>query len=75
MRPTTKYGNHSNNKFYQRNNAKTKNLWQNIQSTAAIFKSDPIGSEVNLSNKTFTKNTFKLSNKNLNFIPTFKTNK
>ena len=70
-RPTTKYGDYSSNKFYQRNNAKTKNLWQNIQSTAR-FKSDPIGSVVNLSNKKFTKDTFKLLNKNLNFIPTLK---
>ena len=32
----------------------TKNLWRQIQSTAR-FKSDPIGSIDNLSNKTFTK--------------------
>ena len=31
---------------------------------------DPIGNVINLSNKTFTKETFKLLNKNLNFIPT-----
>ena len=37
--------------------------------------SDPIGSVVNLSRKTFAKDTFKLLNKNLTFIPTFKTNK
>ena len=37
---------------------KTKILWQKIQS-AARFKSDSIGSIVNLSYKTFTKETFK----------------
>ena len=36
------------------------------------FKSDPIGAVVKLSNKKFTKDIFKLLNKNLNFIPTFK---
>ena len=60
--------------FYRRNNVKPENLWQQIQSTTRI-KSDPIRSEVKLSYETFTKDTFKLLNKNLNFIPTFKTNK
>ena len=31
---------------------------------------DPIGNVINLSNKTFAKETFQLLNKNLNFIPT-----
>ena len=72
-RPTAKHGNYSSNKFYQRNNAKTKNIWRKIQSTVR-FKSDPPGSVINLSNKAFIKD-IKLLNTNLDFIPTFKTNK
>ena len=35
-----------------------------------IYQSDPIGHVINLSEKTFTKETFQPLNKNLNFIPT-----
>ena len=34
------------------------------------YKSDPIGHVINLIKKTFTKATFQLLNKNLNFITT-----
>ena len=37
------------------------------------FQSDPAGQVINLSTKRFCKDTFKLSNKNLNFVPTQKT--
>ena len=53
-RPTAKYGNYSSNKFYRRNNAKIKNLWQKVQITARL-NYEPIRSVVNLSNQTFTK--------------------
>ena len=36
------------------------------------FQSDPIGKVVNLSEKTFSKETFQLLTKNLNFVPTLK---
>ena len=51
---TTKYGNYSSNKFYRRNNSKLQLNYKN---------SDTTGSVVNLNNKTFTKDTFKLLNK------------
>ena len=34
------------------------------------YQSDPIGHAINLSKKAFTKATFQVLNKNLNFIPT-----
>ena len=37
------------------------------------FQSDAAGQVVNLSTKTFCKETFKILNKNLNFVPTQKT--
>ena len=37
------------------------------------FQSDPAGQIINLSTKRFCKNTFKLLNKNLNFVLTQKT--
>ena len=37
------------------------------------FQSDPAGQVINLSTKRFYKDTFKLLNKNLNFVPTQKT--
>ena len=37
------------------------------------FQSDPAGQVINLSTKRFCKDTFKLLNKNLNFVPTQKT--
>ena len=44
--------------FIEETMQKLKNIWRKIQITAR-FKSDPIGSVVNLSNKTFTKDDLK----------------
>ena len=56
-------------KFYRRNHANTEKLWRTVEDTTG-HQFDPIGNIINLSNKTFTKETFQLLNKNLNFIPT-----
>ena len=67
-RPTTKSKNHKRYKFYRTNHANTKKLWRTVEDTTG-HQFDPIGNVINLSNKTFTKETFQLLNKNLNFIP------
>ena len=50
--------------FIEETMQKLKNIWRKIQITAR-FKSDPIGSVVNLSNKTFTKDDLKFYIKTL----------
>ena len=57
-RPTTKCRNHKRYIFYRTNHANSKKLWRTV------------GNVINLSNKTFTKETFQLLNKKLNFIAT-----
>ena len=56
-------------KFYRTKHANTEKLWRTVEDTTR-YQFDPIGNVINLSNKTFTKETFQLLNKNLNFIPT-----
>ena len=51
-------GNHEN--FIQ--------LWRTIEDTIEL-QFDPAGNVINLSTKTFSKDVFKLLNKNLNFAP------
>ena len=68
-RPTTKCRNHNRYKFYRTNHANTKKLWRTVEETTGN-QFGPIGNVINLSNKTFTKKTFQLLNKNLNFITT-----
>ena len=63
-RPTTKCRNHKCYKFYRINHANTKKLWGTVEDTTG-HKFDPIGNVINLSNKTFTTETFQLLNKNL----------
>ena len=46
-----------------------------MQKLKPFGKKSKVQLVVNLRNKTFTKDTFKILNKNLNFLPTFKTNK
>ena len=46
-----------------------KNFGESVESTTR-HQSDPIGHVINLSKKTFTKETFQLLKKNLNFILT-----
>ena len=46
-----------------------KGFWKATENTIK-FQSDPIGKVVNLSKKIFSKETFQILNKNLNFILT-----
>ena len=55
--------------FRTRNNANTFKLQRTI-TNALRYKSDPSGNVVNLSKHSFSFDTYKLLNKNLNFIPT-----
>ena len=57
--------------FRTRNNANTFKLQRTI-TNALRYKSDPSGNVVNLSKHSFSFDTYKLLNKNLNFIPTSK---
>ena len=68
-RATTKCRNQKRYKFYRTNHGNTKKLLRTVEDTIA-HQFDPIGNVINLSNKAFTKETFQLLNKNLNFIPT-----
>ena len=63
------YGNNKHNKLHRANHENIKKLWRTVENTTR-YQSDPIGHVINLSKKTFTKGTFQLLNKNLNFIPT-----
>ena len=49
-----------------------KKLWKHYQLTKTGFKAtnDPEGNVINLFEYSFTKNQFKVLNKNLNFCPT-----
>ena len=67
-RPTAKCRNHKCHKFYRTNHANTEELWRTVEDTTG-HQFDPIGNVINLSSKTFIKETFQLLNKNLNFIP------
>ena len=46
-------------------------LWRTTESTTGL-QSDPPGQVIDLSKNRFTKNFFKLINKNLDFVPTDK---
>ena len=54
---------------YETNNKVTK--WSELKGTIR-FQSDPAEQTINLNPKTFCKDSFKLLNKNLNFVPTQK---
>ena len=51
------------------NNGHFSKLSRKIKKTAK-FRSDPTGNVINLSNYEFSKATYKLLNRNLNFVPT-----
>ena len=51
------------------NHGNTKKLRRTVKDTTR-YQFGPIGKVINLSSKAFTKQTFQLLNKNLNFIPT-----
>ena len=68
-RPTTKCKDHKRYKFYRTNHANTKKLCRTVEDTTG-HQFDPTGNVINLSKKRFTKETFQLLNKNLNFLPT-----
>ena len=55
-------------KLYQTNNGNFIKLWKTLEDTIR-FQYDPAGQVINLSTKRFYKDTFKLLNKNLNFVP------
>lgn len=46
-------------------------IWETIENSTGL-QFDPTGNVINLSNKRFTKNVYKVLNKNLNFVPTIK---
>ena len=68
---TKKYGNNKHDKLHRANHENIKKLWRTFEYTTR-YQSDPIGHVINLIKKTFTKGTFQLLNKNLNFIPHLK---
>ena len=55
--------------LYPANNGNTIGIQQTIKSKI-INKSDPSGHVINLSKHSFSLDTFKLLNKNLDFVPT-----
>ena len=61
--------NYKCDKLHRRNHENIKRLWGTIENTTR-FQSDPIGKYVNLSEKTFSKETSQLLSKNLNFVST-----
>ena len=66
-----KCGNYECDKLHRRNHENVKRLRRIIENITR-FQSDPTGKVVNLSEKTFSKETFQLLNKYLNFNPTLK---
>ena len=61
--------NYKNDKLCRRNHDNIKRLLRTIDNTVT-FESHPIGNVVNLNKSTFSKESFKLLNKILNFAPT-----
>ena len=68
-RAISKYRNHKCSFNHRRNNENIINLQRKIKETLK-YRSDPIGNVINLTSFLFSKNVYKLLNKNLNFIPT-----
>ena len=59
-------------KLHRANHGNFIKLGKTLENTIR-FQSDPAGQVINLSTKRFCKDTFKLLNENLNFVPTQKT--
>ena len=70
--PRRKHRTDQRHKLHWTNHDNFIKLWKTLEDTIR-FQCDPAGQVINLSTKRFCKDTFKLSNKNLNFIPTQKT--
>ena len=70
--PRRKHRTDQRYKLHRTNHGNFIKLRKTLEDTIR-FQSDPAGQVINLSTKRFCKDTFKLLNKNLNFVPTQKT--
>ena len=70
--PRRKHRTDQRHKLHRTNHYNFIKLLKTLED-AISFQSDPAGQVINLSTKRFCKGTFKLLNKNLNFVPTQKT--
>ena len=70
-RPTAKYENSEHDKLHKIYHKNIGKLWRTVENTTSC-QYDPVGQVINLDEKTFTKATFQLLNKNIHFIPTSK---
>ena len=59
------------NDFYRTNNENSIDIQRKIKNMLE-YRSDTFGNILNLSKHSFSLNTFRLLNKNLNFVPTSK---
>ena len=66
--PRRKYRTDQRHKLHQTNHDNFIKLRKTLEDTIR-FQSDPTGQVINLSTKRFYKDTYKLLNKNLNFVP------
>ena len=57
QRPTAKCRSHKRYKFYRKNHANSKKIWRTVEDTTG-HHFGLIGNAINLSNNTFTKETF-----------------
>lgn len=60
-------GYYKRDNIHRRDNENIKKPWRTIENTIR-FQSDPTGKVVNLSKKSFSRETFRLLNKNLHFV-------
>ena len=67
--PTRKYPTNRHHQLDRTNHENFVKLWRAIENTTGL-QSDLAGQVINLNKKRFRKETFKLLNKNLNFVPT-----
>ena len=70
--PRRKHRTDQRHKRHRQNHDNYIKLRKTLEDTIR-FQSDPAGQVINLITKKFCKDTFKLLNKNLNFVPTRKT--
>ena len=70
--PRRKHRTDQRHKLHRQNHDNYIKLRKTLEDTIR-FQSDPAGQVINLITKKFCKDTFKLLNKNLNFVPTQKT--
>ena len=70
--PRRKHRTDQRHKLHRTNHDNFIKLWKTLEDTIR-FQSYPAGQVINLTTKKFCKDTFKLLNKNLIFVPTQKT--